>query len=101
MFKQVIFLFFLSFSSFGFAIDLSFKEKSPIDRLYDENYQGIKKLQTEQKFKFDPKKKLPKRIVATKIYWHSEMPTKSLFSIRYAPVILTQQGQGARIQPHG
>nr|WP_282550412.1 hypothetical protein [Providencia heimbachae] len=61
MFKQVIFLFFLSFSSFGFAIDLSFKEKSPIDRLYDENYQGIKKLQTEQKFKFDPKKKIAEK----------------------------------------
>ncbi len=61
MFKKVIFVFFLGFSSFGCTTDLSFKEKSPADRLYNENYQGIDTLQEEQKFKFDPKLKIAQK----------------------------------------
>lgn len=59
MFKKVIVVFFLVFCApFGFATDLSFKEKSPVDRLYHENYQGMDSLREEQKFKFDPKLKI-------------------------------------------
>ncbi|EPL6455122.1 MULTISPECIES: hypothetical protein [Providencia] len=58
MFKKAIFIIFLSFTSCGFASDFTFKEKSPVDRQFDKDYQGVKKLQAEQKFVFDPKKKL-------------------------------------------
>ncbi|HHR6036096.1 TPA: hypothetical protein ACS70C_000432 [Providencia alcalifaciens] len=62
MFKKVIVVFFLIFSAhLGFATDLSFKEKSPIDRLYNESYQGIEQLWEEQKFKFDPKLKIAQK----------------------------------------
>ncbi|HHR5899757.1 TPA: hypothetical protein ACS7XC_000624 [Providencia alcalifaciens] len=62
MFKKVIVVFFLIFSAhLGFATDLSFKEKSPIDRLYNESYQGIEQLREEQKFKFDPKLKIAQK----------------------------------------
>lgn len=62
MFKKVIVVFFLIFSAhLGFATDLSFKEKSPIDRLYNESYQGIEQLREGQKFKFDPKLKIAQK----------------------------------------
>ncbi|MTC36752.1 hypothetical protein GKR67_19475 [Providencia alcalifaciens] len=62
MFKKVIVVFFLIFSAhLGFATDLSFKENSPIDRLYNESYQGIEQLREEQKFKFDPKLKIAQK----------------------------------------
>lgn len=62
MFKKVIVVFFLIFSAhLGFATELSFKEKSPIDRLYNESYQGIEQLREEQKFKFDPKLKIAQK----------------------------------------
>lgn len=59
MFNRVIFVIFFCFTSYGFANDFTFKEKSPADRQFNQNYQGIEKLQSEQKFVFDPKKKLP------------------------------------------
>ncbi len=58
MFKKIIVIIFLCFTSYGFASDFTFKEKSPADREFDKNYQGIKELQAQQKFVFDPKKKL-------------------------------------------
>nr|WP_282556263.1 hypothetical protein [Providencia rettgeri] len=59
MFKKIIFVIFLSFTTYGFASDFTFKEKSPADREFNQDYQGAKKLQAQQKFVFDPKKKLP------------------------------------------
>ena len=58
MFKKIIVIIFLCFTSYGFASDFTFKEKSPADREFNQDYQGIKKLQTQQKFVFDPKKKI-------------------------------------------
>ncbi|GAB1440022.1 hypothetical protein MASR2M36_28030 [Providencia sp.] len=59
MFKKFIFVIFLCFTSYGFASDFTFKEKSPADRQFNQDYQGVKELQAQQKFVFDPKKKLP------------------------------------------
>jgi hypothetical protein len=59
IFKKVIVVFSLFFCApFAFAIDLSFKEKSPVDRLYHENNQEMDSLREEQKFKFDPNLKI-------------------------------------------
>lgn len=41
------------------AADFGFSEKSPADRHYAENYQGIDKAKESQRFVFDPNKKIP------------------------------------------
>lgn len=53
-------LFFLIFIVVNsWAADFRLNEKSPVDRNYVENYQGIDKAKESQRFVFDPNKKIP------------------------------------------
>ncbi|SPY68999.1 Uncharacterised protein [Providencia alcalifaciens] len=91
MFKKVIVVFFLIFSAhLGFATDLSFKEKSPIDRLYNESYQGIEQLREEQKFKFDPKLKIAQKDRSYQSLLEQRDEDENPSSIIYVLVISTQ-----------
>ncbi|ELZ5939040.1 hypothetical protein G3341_12925 [Providencia vermicola] len=40
------------------AMDYTFTEKAPADRVYNEDYQGIDIIKQQQRFIFDPKKKV-------------------------------------------
>lgn len=59
MFKSLLIFSIFIISVPSMATDYTFKEKSPADRVYSENYQGIDSVKQQQRFVFDPKKKIP------------------------------------------
>ncbi|MEX6313561.1 hypothetical protein AB6G19_07285 [Providencia manganoxydans] len=69
MFKSLLIFSIFIISVPSMATDYTFKEKSPADRVYSENYQGIDTVKQQQRFVFDPKRRSLKRSVIMKIYW--------------------------------
>ncbi|EKT62195.1 hypothetical protein [Providencia burhodogranariea] len=52
--------FFLTFiAANSWAVDFRLNEKPPVDRYYNENYQGIDKIHESKRFIFDPNKEIP------------------------------------------
>lgn len=58
MFKNLLIFSLFVLSGQTMATDYTLKEKSPADRVYSENYQGIDTVKQQQRFVFDPKKKV-------------------------------------------
>ncbi|MCW2254002.1 hypothetical protein M2263_000093 [Providencia alcalifaciens] len=57
--RKAIPFFLIFIATHSWAVDFGFNEKSPVDRHYNENYQGVDKTKEGQRFIFDPNKKIP------------------------------------------
>ncbi len=58
MLKNLLIFSLFIMSPQAIATDYTFTEKAPADRVYDEDYQGIDAIKQQQRFMFDPNKKV-------------------------------------------
>ncbi|MBO1916288.1 hypothetical protein J4727_12255 [Providencia rettgeri] len=89
------------FTSYGFASDFTFKEKSPADREFNQDYQGIKNYRHNKSLSLIPKETSTRRTKLSSFVRAAKMQMKMRFQNILMCVMLTRREQGALIQWFG